>query len=118
MAANSAVSLNESRLVPAVRSFEVIVQTTGWITSATSGALERRLCDLIPRSRRVVLDISKVDYIDSSGFAVLAGAYAQARRAGCELEITNPKPSLRQLSRMWLHSVFEGHTEMLGVTPD
>lgn len=34
------------------------------------------------------------------------------------LEIENPKPRLKDRLQSWLHSVFEGHHEFLGMTPD
>jgi anti-anti-sigma factor len=72
----------------------------------------------MPGSWRVVLDISSVDYIDSAGFDTLASLYFQAKTAGCDLEIANPRPHLGRLLRDWLHAVFAGHEEYLGMTPD
>jgi len=60
-----------------------------------------------------------VDYIDSAGLGALVSIYMHARRAGCDLEIANPKQRIRDLfSRSRLSSVFEGHEDLLGMTPD
>jgi anti-anti-sigma factor len=80
--------------------------------------LEGRLQELIPEFRRIVLDLSSVEYIDNSGVALLANVYARARQADCDLEIGNPKRRLRDRVRNWLDSALQGHEEYLGVTPD
>jgi anti-anti-sigma factor len=97
---------------------ETTVRPSGRIAASTSAALERTISGLIPQFSRVVLDVSNVDHIDHSGVGVLAKVYLQARTAGCDLEIANPKPPLRAGLRRWLRSVFEGHHEFLGLTPD
>jgi anti-anti-sigma factor len=97
---------------------ETTVRLRGHIDSISSPALERRLRHLIPCFRRILLDISKVDHIDSAGLGMLACAYMQARNARCNLEITNTPRSAKEVLRAWLHSVFEGHQEFLGLTPD
>src|SRR5207302_3579367 len=49
----------------------------------------------------------------------LVSVYMHARRANCDLEIANPKQRILDLfSRSRLASVFEGHEELLGITPD
>jgi anti-sigma B factor antagonist len=66
-----------------------------------------------------VLDLTQVDYIDSSGLGALVSIYMHAQRAKCDLEIANPKQRIRDLfSLSRLSSVFEGHGDFLGMTPD
>lgn len=101
------------------RDSSTTIWAKGPITLATSPALERTLQNIMPDFRRVVLDISSVDYIDGAGFGSLASLYFQAKHVGCDLEIINPRrPHLTLLMSSWLHSVFEGHQEYLGLTPD
>jgi anti-sigma B factor antagonist len=95
------------------------VRAIGRITLSTSTTLENALRNVIPQNKRVVLDLTRVDYIDSSGLGALVSAYMHARRADCDLEIANPKPRIRDLfTRSKLGSVFEGHEDLLGMTPD
>jgi anti-anti-sigma factor len=94
------------------------IRANGPITAATSSALEQTFHNLMPGFRRIILDISSVDYIDGAGFGALASLYFHAKTAGCDLEIVNPRPHLTWPLRNWLHSVFAGHEEYLGMTPD
>jgi anti-anti-sigma factor len=118
MAANPIVGVTKLRLESTHKLSETTVHARGRITSATSATLEHTFRDLIPGFQRVVLDISNVDYIDGSGLGALVDLYGYARKTHCDLEIANPRPRLKYLLRGWLHSVFEGHEEFLGLTPD
>ena len=115
MAANPVVPDARSRLEAKSRLAETTVRAKGQIAAATSAGLERRVCGLIPGFRRVVLDVSKVDYIDDSGVGVLVNIYLQARKAGCDLEIANRRQGLKDRLRSWLFSVFEGQQRALYV---
>jgi anti-sigma B factor antagonist len=67
---------------------------------------------------RVVLDLSRLDYIDSSGLGALVALYMHAQRTGCDLEITNPKSRIKdRFSRSGLGKVFEGHDDTYGGWP-
>jgi anti-sigma B factor antagonist len=108
------------------KSSETIVRATGRITSSTSAMLENTLRDLVSDNERVVLDLTQVDYIDSSGLGALVSAYMHARRINCALEIANPKQRVRDLfSRSGLAKIFASvqeagarHDELFGMTPD
>jgi len=87
----------------------ITVRGTGRITSTTCAIFENRLSQLVSRNKRIVLDLTNVDYIDSSGLGALVAVYMHARRAGCDLEIANPKSRIKDLfSRSGLGSVFRG----------
>jgi anti-sigma B factor antagonist len=112
MAANPVIRPAELRLETEQGESETTVRATGRITSTTSATLQTTLHDLVSGNKRVVLDLSNVDYIDSSGLGVLVHLYMHATRADCELEIANPKPRINDLfSRSGLGSVFKGHGE-------
>jgi anti-anti-sigma factor len=97
---------------------ETMVFVNRPITTATAPALVHNLLALIGRFERVILDLSGIEYIDTFGVGILANLYTQARKSGCDLEIANAKLRLRERLRRWLHSVFEGHEDLLGMTPD
>jgi anti-sigma B factor antagonist len=89
---------------------ETIVRGTGKITSATADYFQSTIRGIIPGSKRIVLDLTGVEYIDSSGLGALVSVYMAAGRAQCELELANPKPRVRDLLKITkLASVFEGH---------
>jgi len=118
MAANPVIRIAELRLISNGEPSTSLVRLAGRISSATCPAIERTLGALIPHFRRIVLDLSNVDHIDNSALGTLASLYALARRADCDLEIANVKPRPKERLRSWLDSVFMGHEEFLGMTPD
>ena len=98
---------------------EIIVRCNGRIVSATTHDLQTTVRSLIPETKRVVLDLTNVSYMDSSGLGTVVSIYLTAKRQQCELRIINLNQRLKELFRLTkLASIFEGHEEMLGMTPD
>jgi len=125
MAANPISRPEQLRIEHEQKATETYVRATGRITSSTSATFENTLRDLVSNDKRVVLDLTNVDYIDSSGLGALVAVYMHATRTKCELELANPKTRVKDLfSRSGLASFFlkvqeagEQHEELLGQTP-
>jgi anti-sigma B factor antagonist len=93
---------------------ETLVRCIGRITSTSSAMLQTAVRNLIPESKRVVLDLTDVSYMDSSGLGAIVGIYLSARR-----QQHNLNQRLKDLFRITnMAKIFEGHEEMLGMTPD
>ncbi len=113
------ISLPELSLETVKAPEEILVRCVGRITSATSATLQATVRALIPETNRVVLDLTDVSYLDSSGLGALVGLYVSAKRQHCELRLINLNQRLKQLFRLTkMASVFEGHEDLLGMTPD
>jgi anti-sigma B factor antagonist len=98
---------------------ETIVHCTGTISSSTSALLQTTVRSLIPETKCVVLDLTDVSYMDSSGLGAIVGLYLSAKRQHCGLKLIKLNQRLQQLFRLTkLAAVFEGHEEYLGMTPD
>jgi anti-sigma B factor antagonist len=118
MAANPVVP-TELQLSTEKKADETTVHGSGRITSATSDLLRSTIRSLIPDSKRIVLDMTEIDYIDSSGLGALVSVYMTASRAQCDLELANPKPRIRDLFELTrLAAVFESRGGYRGLTPD
>jgi anti-sigma B factor antagonist len=52
---------------------------------------------LIPGTKRIVLELTRVEYMDSMGLGSLVRLYVSTKAAGCELELINFGPRIRQL---------------------
>ena len=84
---------------------ETIVHCNGKITVENSEMFQREIRDLIPESRgqitattyRIVLDLSNVTHVDSTGLGALLGAWTAAKSKGCDLEIANLNPQVDKL---------------------
>lgn len=46
-------------------------------------------------AQEVVVDLTRVDFIDSSGLGMLVGCWRRAREVGARLVVANPKPDVR-----------------------
>ncbi len=98
---------------------ELTVRCTGRITSASSALLQTTVRPLLSETKLVVLDLTNVTYMDSSGLGAIVGLYVSAKRQKCELKLINLSQRLQELFRITkLAAVFEGHQEFLGYTPD
>jgi anti-sigma B factor antagonist len=125
MAANLIPRTEELRLDPEKKGSEIFVRATGRITSSTAAKFENMLRDLVSNGNRVVLDLTNIDYIDSSGLGALVAVYMHASRTKCELELANPRTRVKDLfSRSGLGSFFSKvqeagaqHDELFGQTP-
>jgi anti-sigma B factor antagonist len=113
------IPISELTLEVVESSDEIVVRCSGRITSATAPTLQSRVRALIPEADRIVLDLTSVSYLDSSGLGALVSVYLSAKRQHCDLRLINLNQRLKELFRLTrLAKVFEGHEEMLGMTPD
>ena len=118
MAANP-IPLPELNLETVKTPEETVVRCTGRITSGTSALLQTTVRSLIPETKCVVLDLTDVSYMDSSGLGAIIGVYLTAKRQHCGLKLIKMNQRLQELFRITkLASVFEGHGDFLGHTPD
>ena len=109
MAANPVIRGPQLKLETEKNNSETTVRATGRVTLETSATLESTLRDLTAEGKRIVLDLTNVDYVDSAGLGALVSVYMHARRTKCDMEIANPKQRIRDLfNRSGLAAVFEG----------
>lgn len=85
-----------------------LVICSGKLTADIAGEFKQEVRALIPQTKRIVLDLNEVAFIDSSGLGALIGVYVSARKSPCELQLTNLSKKVRDLMGMTnLLSVFE-----------
>jgi len=118
MAANP-ISISDLNLEVITGSDETIVRCTGKIVSSTTASLQSTVRGLIPKNHSIVLDLTDVRHLDSSGLGAIVGLYLSAKRQHCALKLIHLNERLQELFRITkLASVFEGHQDYLGYTPD
>ncbi|HMF84314.1 MAG TPA: STAS domain-containing protein [Acidimicrobiia bacterium] len=75
-----------------------IVVVEGEVDVATAPSLRDELYRLIEDGAgRVVVDLSAMDFIDSTGLGVFVGALKRARERGGGIELRGLKPSARKV---------------------
>ena len=85
-----------------------MVVCSGRLTSEVAAEFKDEIRALIPQTKRIVLDLDQVVFIDSSGLGSIIGVYATARKASCELQLVNLSKKVRDLLGMAkVLSVFE-----------
>ena len=80
MAADPVIRGPQLKLETEKNNSETTVRATGRVTLETSATLEKTLRDLIAEGKRIVLDLTNVDYVDSAGLGALVSVYMHARR--------------------------------------
>jgi anti-sigma B factor antagonist len=84
-----------------------IVECTGRLTAGVTELLKSEVKGLIPKSKRIILDLTALVQMDSSGLGTLVGLYVSCRTAGCELRLINLNKQVKELLGMTnLFSVF------------
>jgi anti-anti-sigma factor len=85
----------------------VLVHCHGRLVSGVNNSLYAAVSKQIPGTKRIVLDLTDLAYMDSSGLGTLVRLYASTKSAGCALELVNLGQRIRQLLSMTnLLSVF------------
>ena len=81
----------------------------GELDFSTSPTLDRQLRELVgPGHRRLVLDMTEVEFCDSAGLAVLIGTHRRMARQGGILVLRGLQGSLRRIiSLTGLDSLFQ-----------
>jgi len=74
-----------------------VVRCHGKLMAGVSDILYIRVRQLIPDTKRIVLDLSDLARMDSTGLGTLVRLYVSARSAGCTLELVNLGQQVRQL---------------------
>ena len=87
----------------------VIVKCVGRLTSENAGALKAQVREMIANEKRIILDLSDLAGMDSSGLGTVVGLYVSARHAKCELQLVNLSKKVRELL---------GLSNLLGVFED
>ena len=89
------------------RGTAVILKCHGKLVSGVNDILYNHVRQLMPDYRRVILDLTDLTRVDSTGLGTLARLYVHSRSAGCSLELINLGKQVRELLGMTnLLSVF------------
>jgi len=86
----------------------VIIACTGELVSGVTDVLYHEVKNLIPESKRIVLDFTDLARVDSMGLGTLVRLYVSAKASGCTLQLHNLSKRVRELMGLThLLSVFE-----------
>lgn len=109
------MSLNPEAVVPSGLKMQVskqddatVVACSGRLTLGAAANFKSHVKGLLRESKRVVVDLSGVTYMDSSGLGAIVGVYVASKSAHTELRLINFNQQIRQLFGLTnLLSLFE-----------
>ncbi len=122
---NPNLDLQGLKLEVEEKASETIIHCTGKINAENSAAFQAHVRGLIPDSRghvdaitiRIVLDLTNVTHVDSTGLGALLGIWTAGQRKGCDLELANLNAHVGKLIEMTkLDSVFKKMKQFFGAT--
>ena len=79
---------------------QILVYAEGDIDLVTSDALRQALVEALEKSAAVVVDVSEVGFIDSSGLNAFVWGHREAEQAGGSLRLRRASPMLRRLLKI------------------
>ena len=97
MAANPVTPGSELQVDTEKTADETILHFSGRLTSSTASLLQSTVQSAIPESKTIILDLSDVSYMDSSGLGALVKIWVSAKRDGWELKVLSLSQRVKQL---------------------
>jgi anti-sigma B factor antagonist len=75
----------------------IVVHLNGKLIAGVGDQLHSQVCLLLPKTKRIVLDLTNLTRVDSMGLGTLVRCYVSARGTGVSLELVNLGKQIRQL---------------------
>lgn len=92
--------MEDARLTTQARGDSVVVTIHGDLDIVTSPALDECLTELEASHDRIILDLSDVDFLDTSALAVIVGHWKKAESAGGMLGLSGAR--YRYTKTLWI----------------
>jgi anti-sigma B factor antagonist len=74
-----------------------VVHCHGRLVLGATSVLYDGVRELIPHSKRIILDLTDLKHTDSMGIGTLVRLYVSAKAAGCSLELINLSKQMQNL---------------------
>ena len=113
------VSLVELKVSSRSHAGHTTVSVRGEIDLYTAPQLQEELSSALnAEPERLLIDMSQVEFCDSTGMNVLLSALKQAKEQGGMLELAGPRPAVRKILQVTgLDSVFTVHDTTEAANP-
>lgn len=74
-----------------------VIECSGLLTAQFAATLKNEVKPLIRNAKRIVLDLTDLTYMDSSGLGAIVTLYVFAKAASCDLRLINFNKRIREL---------------------
>jgi anti-sigma B factor antagonist len=75
----------------------IVVHCTGALVAENTERVKTTVKPLLERTKRVLMDLGGVTYVDSAGLGTLVSLYTSARAGQCEFKLVNFNDQIRDL---------------------
>jgi anti-anti-sigma factor len=75
----------------------IVIRCAGRLTSEHTAQLREEFMRVLPGTKRIVLDLSDLRHVDSTGLGSLVRLYVSAKSANCDLQLVNLSQRVRNL---------------------
>jgi anti-anti-sigma factor len=114
MTSESAAPAQELKLETESKPNGVLIRCAGKIISNTSPFLRDTVRPIVAENKLVVLDLSDVNYLDSSGLGTIVGLWVNAKKNHCEFKLIRLNERLKDLLRLSQLGSLEGDQDYFG----
>lgn len=114
MPSESAAPAQDLRLEIEKKPDAIVVRCSGRIVSSTASHLQETVRPLIAESKRVVLDLTNVSYLDSSGLGSVVGLWVNSKKNQCDLKLIRLNDRIKELLRISHLGNLEGDQDYFG----
>jgi anti-sigma B factor antagonist len=112
MAASPNVAKLELKLETDKSPTQVTLRCSGRLVSDTCEQFQGAVRELMPCTKLLVIDMSEVNYLDSSALGTVIGLYLSSKRSGCQIKLVNLTPRVKELLSMTrLMEVLDTHAQ-------
>ncbi len=97
MTPSTATAVQRLRLRTTTEPNAIVIHCTGRLTSEYTGELRGEFMRVLPGAKRIVLDLTNLRHMDSSGLGTLVRLYVSAKTSHCEFQLVNLNQHIRHL---------------------
>jgi len=76
---------------------KAVLHCTGRLVSGVCGFLNKKVQEVMPDSKLIVLDLTELEWIDSMGLGTLVRLYVSCKSSGRRLQLINLGPRVKEL---------------------
>jgi anti-anti-sigma factor len=69
----------------------------GRLTAETANGFKQQIRDIISNEKTVVLDLSDLNHVDSTGLGTLVSLWVSAKKQGCDLKLISLSERVKEL---------------------
>jgi anti-sigma B factor antagonist len=97
------------------KSKSIVLKLNGKLNATAVNALKGKVDSLMEQNKKLlVLDMSQIEFVDSSGLGCLVACFRKASKLGGDIKLAKVQDSVKSLFELTrLHRLFEIHDDVM-----